>query len=70
VLDQIPGHPWQVGRFPSEDLSVSLEDADEDVFLFRVKARRDHGSLAAIACPEVDRLDLHFLRWLRFVGCV
>jgi hypothetical protein len=49
---------------------VSPEEADERVFLFRVKARPDHGSLAVVACPKVDRLDLHFLRGLRLVGCV
>jgi hypothetical protein len=38
VLDQIPGHPWHVRWFPSEDVSVSPKEADERVFLFRVKA--------------------------------
>jgi hypothetical protein len=70
VLDQPPGHPWHVRWLPSEDVSVSPEEADERVFLFRVKARPDRGSLAAVACPKVDRLDLVFLRWLRLVGCV
>jgi hypothetical protein len=70
VLDQIPGHPWHVRWFPSEDVSVSPEEADERVFLFRVKARPDHGGLAAIACPKIDCLDLHFLRGLRLVGLV
>jgi hypothetical protein len=56
VLDQPPGHPWHVRWFPSEDVSVSPEEADEHVFLFRVETRPDHGSLAAIARPEVDGL--------------
>jgi hypothetical protein len=62
VLDQILGHPWHVRWFPSEDVSVSPEEADERIFLFRVKARRDHGS------PKINCLDLHFLGWLRLVG--
>jgi hypothetical protein len=70
VLDQIPEHPWHVRWFPSEDVSVSLKEADERVFLLRVKTRPDHGGLAAVACPEIDCFDLHFLRWLRFVGLV
>jgi hypothetical protein len=70
MLDQIPGHPWHVHWFPSEDVSVSPEEADERVFLFRVEARPDHGGLAAVACPKVDRLDLHLLGGLRLVGCV
>jgi hypothetical protein len=36
----------------------------------RVKTRPDHGSLASITYPKVDRLDLHFIRWLGIVGCV
>jgi hypothetical protein len=70
MLDQIPGHPWHVRWFPSEDVSVIPEEADEHVFLFQVEARLDHGGLAAIACPKVDHLYLHFLRGLRLVGCV
>jgi hypothetical protein len=70
VLYQPPGHPWHVRWFPSEDVWVSPEEADERVFLFRVKAHPDHGSLADVACPKVDRLDLHFLRGLRLVGYV
>jgi hypothetical protein len=70
VLDQIPGHPWHVHWFPSEDVSVSPEEADERVFLFRVQACPDHGGLAAVACPKIDCLDLHFLGWLRLVGLV
>jgi hypothetical protein len=70
VLDQPPGHPWHVRWLPREDVSVSLKEADERVFLFRVKARSDHGSLVVVACPEVDRLELRFLRWLRLVGFV
>jgi hypothetical protein len=37
MLDQIPGHPWHVCWFPSEDVSVSPKEADECIFLFRVK---------------------------------
>jgi hypothetical protein len=70
VLDQIPGLPWHVRWFPSEDVSVSPEEANERIFLFRVKARPDHGSLATVACPKINCLDLHFLRWLRLVGFV
>jgi hypothetical protein len=70
VLDRVPGHPWHVHWFPSEDVSVRPKEADERVFLFRVKARPGHGSLATVTCPKVDRLDLHFLGWLRLVGCV
>jgi hypothetical protein len=70
VLDQRPGQPYHIHWFPSENVSVSPEEADERVFLFRVKDRPDHGSLAAVACPKVDCLDLHFLRGLMLVGCV
>jgi hypothetical protein len=70
MLDLVPGHPWHVRWFLSEDVSISQKEADERVFLFRVKARPDHGSLAAVACPEVNCLDLYFLRGLRFVGYV
>jgi hypothetical protein len=61
MLKQLPGHPWHVRWFPSEDVSVSPEEADERVFLFRVEARPDGGGLAAVACPEVNGLDLHLL---------
>jgi hypothetical protein len=52
VLDQVLGHPWHVHWFPSEDVSVSPKEADERVFLFRVKARPNHGSLAAVTVPD------------------
>jgi hypothetical protein len=51
MLDQIPGHPWHVRWFPRKDVSVSPEEADERVFLFRVEACPDGGGLAAVACP-------------------
>jgi hypothetical protein len=70
MLDQIPGHPWHVRWFPSEDVSVSPKEADERIFLFRVKTHPDHGGLAAATCPKVDCFDLHLLGWLRFVGLV
>jgi hypothetical protein len=70
VLDQLPGHPWHVCWLPREDVSVSPEEADERVFLFRVEAHPDGGSLAAVACPEVNRLDLNLLSWLRLVGII
>jgi hypothetical protein len=70
VLDQPPGHPWHVRGFPCEDVSVSLEEADERVFLFRVETHPNNGSLATVAHPKVDGLDLHFLRWLWLVGYV
>jgi hypothetical protein len=57
VLDQLPGHSWHVCWLPHEDVAVSPEEADERVFLFGVEAGPDGGGLAAIACPEVDRLD-------------
>jgi hypothetical protein len=57
MLDQLPGHPWHVRWFPHEDVSVSLEEVDEHVFLFRVEARPDGGGLAAVACPKVNCLD-------------
>jgi hypothetical protein len=68
VLDQISGHHWHVRWFPSEDVSVIPEEADERVFQFRVKARPDHGGLPAVTCPEIDWLDLYLFGWLRFVG--
>jgi hypothetical protein len=49
MLDQIPGHPCYVRWFPREDVSVSPEEADERIFLFRVEARHDGGGLAAVA---------------------
>jgi hypothetical protein len=61
VLDKPPGHPWHVCWFPREDVSVSLEEADERVFLFRVETRPDHGSLAVVARPQVNGLHLYFL---------
>jgi hypothetical protein len=57
VLDLPPGHPWHVHWFLGEDVLVSPDEAHERVFLFQVKARSDHGSLAAVAYPKVDRLD-------------
>jgi hypothetical protein len=45
-------------------------EADEGIFLFRVKTCPDHGSLAVVTCPKIDHLDLHFFGWLRLVGCV
>jgi hypothetical protein len=55
--------PTSGRRVVTEDVSISLEEADERVFLFRVKARPDHGCLATVACPKINCLDLHFLRW-------
>jgi hypothetical protein len=60
VLYQPPWRPWHVRWFPSEDVSVSLEEADERVFLFRVETRPDHGSLVAITRLEIDDLHLYF----------
>jgi hypothetical protein len=57
VLDQLPGHSWHVRWLPREDVAVSPEEVDERVFLFGVEAGPDGGGLAAVACPEVDRLD-------------
>jgi hypothetical protein len=57
VLDQLPGHSWNVHWLPREDVAVSPEEADERVFLFGVEAGPDGGGPAAVACPEVDRLD-------------
>jgi hypothetical protein len=57
MLDQLPGHTWHVRWFPLEDVSVSPEEVDERVFLFRVEARPDGGGLAVVACPEVNCLD-------------
>jgi hypothetical protein len=67
MLDQPPGHPWHVRWLPREDVSVSLEEADERVFLFGVETHADHGSLAAVTGPKVDGLHLYFLCWLRLV---
>jgi hypothetical protein len=70
VFDQISRHPWHVCWFPREDVSVSPEEADERVFLFGVEAHPDGGGLDAVACPEVNRLDLNLLSCLRLVGVV
>jgi hypothetical protein len=59
VLDQPPGHPWHVRWLPREDVSISPEEA-EHVFLFGVEPHAYHGSLAAVASPEVDGLHLYF----------
>jgi hypothetical protein len=58
VLDQPLGHPYHVRWFPREDVSVSSEEAEERVFLFRVGTHPDHASLAAIAHSDVDGLNL------------
>jgi hypothetical protein len=34
ILDQLPGHPYQIRRLPREYVSVSLKKADESEFLF------------------------------------
>jgi hypothetical protein len=34
MLDQLPGHPWHIRRFPCENVSVSPKEADEREFLF------------------------------------
>jgi hypothetical protein len=70
VLNQLPGHSWNVRWLPLEDVAVSPEEVDERVFLFGVEASPDGDGLAAIACPEVDRLDQNLLSWLRLVGFV
>jgi hypothetical protein len=59
---------WHVPWLPREDVAVSPEEVDERVFLFGVEASPDGGGLAAVACPEVDRLDQNLLSWLRLVG--
>jgi hypothetical protein len=61
VLNQLPRHPWHVRWFPCKDVSVSPEEADKRVFLFRVEIRPNHGSLVVVSYPEVDGLHLHFL---------
>jgi hypothetical protein len=62
--------PRHVRWFPREDVSVSPEEADKRVFLFRVEARPDGGGIAAVACPKVNHLDLNLLSWLRLVVIV
>jgi hypothetical protein len=57
VLDQLPGHSWQVRWLPREDVTVRLEEVYERVFLFGVEAGPDGGGLAAVTCPEVNCLD-------------
>jgi hypothetical protein len=34
MLDQLPGHPWHIRRFPREYVSVSPKEDDERDFLF------------------------------------
>jgi hypothetical protein len=70
VLDQLPGHSSHFRWLPREDVAVSPEEVDERVFLLGVKAGPDGGGLAAVTCPEVDRLDQNLLSWLRLVGFV
>jgi hypothetical protein len=45
MLDQLPGHPWHIRRFPCEYVSVSPKKADEREFLFVTQARTDDGGL-------------------------
>jgi hypothetical protein len=70
VLNKLPGHSWHVCWLPREDVAVSPKEVDERVFLFGVEAGPDGGGLAAVACPEADRLDQDLLSWLRLVGFV
>jgi hypothetical protein len=36
MLDQLPGHHWNIGWFPCEYVSVSLKETDEREFLFPI----------------------------------
>jgi hypothetical protein len=54
----------------STGLEVGPEEVDERVFLFGVETCPDGGSLAAVACPEVNCFDQNLLSWLRLVSFV
>jgi hypothetical protein len=45
MLDELPRHPWHIGWFPCEYVSVSPKKADEREFLFITQARADDSSL-------------------------
>src|SRR6266540_6838857 len=58
MLDHLPWNPRPVGRFPSEDVLVCLEEGDEHAFLFVVEARPDQSRLGWIGRVEHDFLDV------------
>ena len=60
MLDQLPWNPRHVGRFPSEDVLVCLEEGDERAFLFIVETCPDHSRLGWIGRVERDLLDILF----------
>src|SRR6266498_3177409 len=58
MLDHLPWNPRHVGRFPSEDVLVCLEEGDERAFLFVVEACPDQSHLGWVGHVERDFLDI------------
>src|SRR5438034_5279251 len=72
MLDHLPWNSRHVGRFPSEDVLVCLEEGGEHAFLFVIEACPDQSRLGRIGRVERDLLDILvgtdpslgcFLRW-------
>ena len=68
MLDQFLRNTGYVGRFPCKHVDVSMEEADERVFLFRVEMGPDPGRPASVADHELNLLCVFGLtrrpRWL------
>ena len=58
MLDHLSWDSRHVGRFPSEDILVCLEEGDERAFLFVIEACPDQGRLGRIRRVERDLLDI------------
>ena len=72
VLDHLPWDTRHVGRFPSKNILVCLEEGDERAFLFVIEPYPDQSRLGRIDRVEHDFLDVlvgtdpklgYFLSW-------
>src|SRR6266508_6050007 len=58
VLDHLSWHTRHVGRFPSKNILVCLEEGDERAFLFVIEPCPDQSCLGQIGRVEHDFLDV------------
>ena len=68
MLDQLLRNARHVNRFPCKHIDVSMEEADEHIFLFGVEMGPNPGHLASVADHELNLLCVfglsHRPRWL------
>ena len=58
MLNQLPRNAGHVNRFPCKHVDVSMEEANERVFLFRIEVGPDPSSLRLVIGDEDHFLHL------------